>query len=74
MNGQIVLCKGINDGEELERSIRDMTAYLPHFAECIGRSGWIDKIPRRTVSVGAIYKRRGEGSACDHSPLAEENL
>lgn len=30
MNGQIVLCKGINDGEELERSIRDMAAYLPH--------------------------------------------
>lgn len=29
LNGQIVLCKGINDGEELERSIRDMTAYLP---------------------------------------------
>ena len=30
MNGQIVLCKGINDGEELERSIRDLTRYLPH--------------------------------------------
>lgn len=30
MNGQIVLCKGINDGEELERSIRDMAKYLPH--------------------------------------------
>lgn len=30
MNGQIVLCKGINDGEELERSISDLTAYLPH--------------------------------------------
>lgn len=30
MNGQIVLCKGENDGEELERSIRDMTKYLPH--------------------------------------------
>ena len=29
MNGQIVLCKGINDGEELERSIRDLTRYLP---------------------------------------------
>ncbi len=29
LNGQIVLCRGINDGEELERSIRDMTAYLP---------------------------------------------
>ena len=30
MNGQIVLCKGVNDGEELERSIRDLTKYLPH--------------------------------------------
>ncbi len=30
MNGQIVLCKGINDGEELERSIHDLTKYLPH--------------------------------------------
>lgn len=29
MNGQIVLCKGINDGEELERSIRDMSKYFP---------------------------------------------
>ncbi|MDO5589445.1 MAG: DUF512 domain-containing protein [Lachnospiraceae bacterium] len=29
MNGQIVLCKGVNDGEELERSIRDMMNYLP---------------------------------------------
>lgn len=30
MNGQIVLCKDVNDGEELERSIRDMAEYLPH--------------------------------------------
>lgn len=30
MNGQIVLCKGINDGEELEESIRDLTALIPH--------------------------------------------
>lgn len=30
MNGQIVLCKGVNDGEELERSIRDLSAYLPY--------------------------------------------
>ncbi len=30
MNGQIVLCKGINDGAELERSIKDLTAYLPY--------------------------------------------
>ncbi len=30
MNGQIVLCKGINDGAELERSLSDLSAYLPY--------------------------------------------
>lgn len=29
MNGQIVLCKGVNDGKELERTIRDLSAYIP---------------------------------------------
>lgn len=30
MNGQIVLCRDINDGEELERTIRDLAGYLPY--------------------------------------------
>ncbi len=30
MNGQIVLCPGVNDGEELERTIHDLSAYLPY--------------------------------------------
>lgn len=30
MNSQIVLCKGVNDGEELERSIRDLSGFLPY--------------------------------------------
>ncbi len=29
MNGQIVLCRGINDGKELERSISDLKKYVP---------------------------------------------
>ena len=29
MNGQIVLCKGVNDKEELERSISDLSKYAP---------------------------------------------
>lgn len=29
MNGQIVCCKGVNDGKELEQSIRDLSGYLP---------------------------------------------
>ncbi len=29
MNGQIVLCKGINDGEELRRSLSDLSKMIP---------------------------------------------
>lgn len=29
MNGQIVLCKGVNDREELDFSIRELTKYIP---------------------------------------------
>ena len=29
MNGQIVLCKGVNDGEELEYSLQKMSEYAP---------------------------------------------
>ncbi|MCR5254338.1 MAG: DUF512 domain-containing protein [Acetatifactor sp.] len=31
MNGQIVLCKGVNDGKELEYSIEKLMEYMPHF-------------------------------------------
>ncbi len=30
MNGQIVLCKGVNDGKELEYSLQELYKYLPH--------------------------------------------
>lgn len=30
MNSQIVLCKGINDGQELDRSIQDLTKWYPY--------------------------------------------
>ena len=29
INGQIVLCKGVNDGKELDRSLKDIEEYLP---------------------------------------------
>ncbi len=31
MNGQIVLCEGINDGEKLKQTIEDLSRYLPYF-------------------------------------------
>ncbi|MBQ1682351.1 MAG: DUF512 domain-containing protein [Agathobacter sp.] len=30
MNGQVVLCKGINDGAELDRTIGDLEKYIPY--------------------------------------------
>lgn len=30
MNGQIVLCRGVNDGEELEYSIKQLMKYIPN--------------------------------------------
>lgn len=30
MNSQVVLCKGINDGEELDRTIRELADFLPY--------------------------------------------
>ena len=32
MNCQIVCCKGLNDGEELKRSMRDLAELYPHVA------------------------------------------
>lgn len=30
MNGQVVLCKNVNDGEELDRTIRELTEFIPN--------------------------------------------
>ena len=63
MNGQIVLCKGVNDGEELERSIRDMMKYLPCLQSVSVVPVGLDEIQRRTVSAGIIHEGRCERSA-----------
>ena len=54
MNGQIVLCKGVNDGEELDRTIRDLTKYLPYMQSAVRRAGRTLQIPGRSVSVKAL--------------------
>ena len=39
MNGQIVLCKGVNDGEELRYTIERLAAYAPHMQRVGGPCG-----------------------------------
>ena len=58
MNGQIVLCKGINDGEELERSIRDLTRYLPLL---------------KSVSVVPVGLTRFREGLCPLEPFTKED-
>ena len=54
MNGQIVLCKGVNDGAELDFSIRELTKYLAVPAKCFCRSGWAVKVSGRAFSAGTF--------------------
>ncbi len=58
MNGQIVLCKGINDGEELERSIHDLTKYLPHL---------------QSVSVVPVGLTKYRDGLCELEPFTKED-
>ena len=58
MNGQIVLCKGITDGEELERSIRDLGAYLPLL---------------RSVSVVPVGLTKYREGLCPLEPFTKED-
>ena len=50
MNGQVVLVKGVNDGAELERTIHDLTAYLPNMQSLsivpVGLTKFRDKLPK----------------------------
>ena len=58
MNGQIVLCKGMNDGEELERSIHDLTKYLPHL---------------QSVSVVPVGLTKYRDGLCQLEPFEKED-
>ena len=66
MNGQIVLCRGWNDGAELDRTIRD--------AERLCRPGGPQPVPGRAGGPGALHA--GGRGRCDRSDrgVAEKNL
>ena len=50
MNGQIVLVPGYNDGEELERTIHDLTEFLPNLQSLsvvpVGLTKYRDNLPK----------------------------
>lgn len=50
MNSQVVLCKGINDGEELDRTIRELGEFLPYMESLsvvpVGLTKYRDDLPK----------------------------
>ena len=58
MNGQIVLCKGYNDGEELQSTLRDLVKYCPVM---------------RSVSVVPVGLTKYREGLCGLEPLTAED-
>jgi putative radical SAM enzyme (TIGR03279 family) len=60
MHTQIVLCPGINDGEYLEQSIRDLSALYPHVKSLalvpVGLTRFRDKLPK-IMTVSKAYSK-----------------
>ncbi len=51
LNTQIVLCKGINDGEELDRSMRELAALYPAINSCSVVPAGITKFREKLYSL-----------------------
>ncbi len=64
MNGQIVLCKNINDGIELERSIEDLSKYLPFMRSVSVVPAGITKY-REGLQPLELYSRQEAGAIID---------
>lgn len=56
MNGQIVLCKGYNDGEELERSLHDLAAFIPELNSLSVVPVGLTKFRTKLVQLEAFTK------------------
>ena len=72
MNGQIVLCKGLNDGPELERFNPGSVGVSTPSAKCVHCTGGPDQIPGRLIPHGSLYQRGGQGSDGAGARLAGE--
>ena len=64
MNGQIVCCKGVNDGSELERSIRDLAEYLPFLRSVSVVPAGITKYREGLFPIG-LYTKEEAGEIID---------
>lgn len=64
MNGQIVLCKHVNDGAELERSIKDLSKYLPFMRSVSIVPAGVTKF-RNKLETLEIFTKEEAGAVID---------
>lgn len=64
MNGQIVCCKNVNDGKELERSINDLAQYLPFLRSVSVVPAGITKYRDRLFPL-ELYTKEEAGAIID---------
>lgn len=60
MNGQIVCCKGVNDGKELERTMDDLSKYLPFMRSVSVVPAGITKYRDNLYPLELLRKKRLE--------------
>ena len=60
MNDQIVLCKNVNDGEELKRSIDDLSKFLPYL-KCVGSPCWYYKVQGWAFKLEMFNRQDAKG-------------
>jgi putative radical SAM enzyme (TIGR03279 family) len=64
MNGQIVLCKNVNDGSELEQTIQDLSRYLPFMRSVSVVPAGITKY-RKGLYPLELYNKQEAGAVID---------
>lgn len=58
MNCQLVMCRGVNDGGHLRKSLEKLGGLYPAVRSIAAVPTGLDTLPRRPVSAGAV--RQGE--------------
>jgi putative radical SAM enzyme (TIGR03279 family) len=73
MNGQLVLCKNVNDGPELERSIKDLSKYLPFMRSVSVVPAGITKYRKGLHSL-ELFSKQEAGAVIDLIESYQQNF
>ena len=74
MCGQIVLCRGVNDGAELERSLRDLAAYYPEMGSVAVVPAGLTKHREKLYPLSDFTREEAREVIALVDRLAEEQL